>query len=358
MAIAVYGATGRTGRLVLRELERRGLACVGAGRDRAALDALDGGAETRAGTLDDPASLDRVLDGCSVLVNCAGPQEALAEAAVRNGVHLVDGSGSQAFVRSLLDDFGPRAEARGVCVVPAMGFDYAVGDCLARLAAQGHEPLAELVVAYAIEGAGTAGDAVADGGGGEVVFTDGSFAEPPGGVRRISFTFPEPIGRQVMQRYGAGEAITVPRHTRTRSVVTLITAATWSPHPALVPAVPYLRPLAAAARRSPVASRALAIAGGMAQGRGGAPSGEEEAARAGASFTVAAVARGEDGTVGRAIAEGGDYDRLTAGVLAVGAARLAEGESVAAGGLSPAQAFDPAWLLDALAGHDLRWRRE
>jgi hypothetical protein len=39
-------------------------------------------------------------------------------------------------------------------LVPALGFDYAPGDCIARLAASGHEPLEELVLAYAVQGIG------------------------------------------------------------------------------------------------------------------------------------------------------------------------------------------------------------
>ena len=58
-------------------------------------------------------------------------------------------------------------------------------------------------------------------------------------VGRGHFDFPEPIGRQRMVRYPAGEQITVPRHVATRRVRTMITASTLAPS-ALGPVLPLL----------------------------------------------------------------------------------------------------------------------
>ena len=69
MRIAVYGATGYTGKLVALEVHRRGIDMVLAGRNRAKLDAMVAdlglaGAQVRVAGVDDPAGLAAVLDGC------------------------------------------------------------------------------------------------------------------------------------------------------------------------------------------------------------------------------------------------------------------------------------------------------
>ena len=63
-AVAVYGASGHTGRFVVSELRRRGLTPILVGRDAAKLDTLanaNAGLEVRIAEVDDPASLDRAL---------------------------------------------------------------------------------------------------------------------------------------------------------------------------------------------------------------------------------------------------------------------------------------------------------
>jgi short subunit dehydrogenase-like uncharacterized protein len=358
MPVAVYGATGRTGGLVLSELGKHGVGCVVGGRDARRLAELEqrhphvlGSRTADAG---DPAALRAMLDGCDVVVNCVSPLArlgvAVVSAAIETGAHYVDPAGEQPFIREVFERHGRAAEKRGVALVPALGFDYAPGDCIARLAAQRHEPLRELVIAYALSGSATSRDAVlaaAPVNGGEVVYRDGGWAPVPGGVHRASFRFPPPLGRQRMQRYGSGEVITVPRHTRTRRVTSLITTSTWSPHPALTPLLPFVRPIAARVRRSPL-QPVLALAAPA-----GDRDGSEEAGRT-ARFTIAAVAHGEDGSVGRGIVHGSDFDALTASVLARGAMRLSAGPRIA-GAASPAVAFDPAELLDSLVDAGASW---
>src|SRR4051794_10100010 len=86
--VLVYGAYGHTGRFVVAELRKRGFEPVLSGRDAAR---LPGG---RPASVDDPASLDRALDGVAAVINCAGPFAAtarpVAEAAIRAGVPCVD----------------------------------------------------------------------------------------------------------------------------------------------------------------------------------------------------------------------------------------------------------------------------
>ena len=52
-------------------------------------------------------------------------------AAVDTGTHYLDSTGEQTYMRMVFERLGPEAERRGVALVPAMGFDYVPGDCIA-----------------------------------------------------------------------------------------------------------------------------------------------------------------------------------------------------------------------------------
>ena len=68
-------------------------------------------------------------------------------------------------MRKVFEDYGPRAARAGVALVTAMGFDYAPGDMIAALTAEGMEPLDEIVLAYAVRGFGaTRGTALSASG--------------------------------------------------------------------------------------------------------------------------------------------------------------------------------------------------
>jgi short subunit dehydrogenase-like uncharacterized protein len=361
MTIALYGATGYTGRLVARELARRGLEVVLGGRDRGRLERAaqecSASAPVRTAALDDPSALRALLDGRRVLVNCAGPAavsgEALVQAALDAGVHYIDAIGEQSFLRTVFDRYAAPAERRGIALLPGAGFDYAPGDCLARLVAGELDSVAELVVAYALDGSGVSGGSARGAAepdhGGEVVYRDGSWRRPPRGVWRASFTFPAPMGRRPVTRYGSGEVLTVPRHTPVRNVVSVITTSSFAPHPALVGLFPYLRPAATLALRTPL--RAL-LNRAMARDGSTAPSGQD---RRSARFLISAIARGEHGAVARGAVRGTDFYGLTAAALAHGAEHLADPRFPGAGTLAPAAAYDPAGLLDGLAAHGVRW---
>ena len=115
-------------------------------------------APVQAVALDDEAGLRSLLADAAVVINCAGPFTAagdgLVRAAVATRTHYVDSTGEQPFIRAIFERHGPDAERAGVALVPALGFDYAPGDCIAHLTARGREPLAEIVVAYAVKGFG------------------------------------------------------------------------------------------------------------------------------------------------------------------------------------------------------------
>ena len=85
------------------------------------------------------------------MIACAGPftlhGEPLLKAAVETSTHYLDTTGEQPYMRLAFDSYGPRAEAAGTVVIPAMGFDYVPGDMIAALTADGMGEVDEVVLA-------------------------------------------------------------------------------------------------------------------------------------------------------------------------------------------------------------------
>ena len=354
--IAVYGATGYTGKLVARELARRDLDFVLSGRSagklRALASDLGGDPPVRPASLDDRDALRHVLGDCAAVINCAGPfmryGEPVVRAAVETGTHYVDTTGEQPFMQFIYERLDDAAKAAEVAVVPAVGFDYVPGDLISALAARGLEPLSEVVIAYAAQGfAATRGtlhsglEMLRSGG---LEYRDGTLRPVGWRPRRVHFTFPAPIGRLAMLPYPSGEVLTVPRHTRTRKVVTLINAGVAAPPGMPEDLVPLTQPALALALRTP--AKALAD---LAIDR--LPEGPSEEQRRAARFTIVVIARGEDGRTGRGLVSGGDVYGLTAVTAVHSAVMLADSGYDRAGALSPASAFEPLEFLNYLGDH-------
>ncbi len=356
--IAVYGATGYTGRLVAAELRRRGADFVLAGRNEAKLEIVAedvGGAPFRAVRLDDAAGLRDLLEPCAALISCAGPflryGEPVLSAAVETSTHYLDTTGEQPYMRKVFEVYGPRAERNGVAAVTAMGFDYAPGDMIAALTARELEVVDEITLAYCVRGfgasRGTMITALGVMGGADVEWREGRLEPASRGVGRGSWDFPEPIGRQRMVRYPAGEHITVPRHVRARQVRTMLCASTVAPHPRLGIAVPLAMTPLQIASRTPL-RRAFAAAVGR------LPEGPGEEARRATRFTVVCEAAAGDrrrrGTV-----HGRDVYGFTARATVEGALACAEPGYDRRGALAPSQAFEPEHFLRAMSAAGLSY---
>ena len=114
--IAVYGATGYTGRLVAAELADAGVAFVLAGRNREKLDELaselKGDFEVRQAALADD-ELRSLLGDCAAVIDCAGPfvehGEPVLRAAVETETHYLDTTGEQPYMRMAFERYGPEA---------------------------------------------------------------------------------------------------------------------------------------------------------------------------------------------------------------------------------------------------------
>ena len=76
-------------------------------------------------SVDDGPSLRALVDGADVLINCAGPftyaGEPVVRAAVDAGVHYVDSTGEQSFMRMVFDRYGPDAERAASRSYPPAG---------------------------------------------------------------------------------------------------------------------------------------------------------------------------------------------------------------------------------------------
>lgn len=349
--IAVYGATGFTGRLIARELLRRGAELTIAGRDRGKLEALSaelGGVPWAAASLDDDAALRSLLEPCAAVIACAGPftlhGEPLVAAAAETGTHYIDTTGEQPFMRLVFDRYGERAARSGVALLTGMGFDYAPGDLIAARTAEGMGPLDEIVIAYFVHGfaptQGTALSALEIMRGGDVVWRDGEWRPAPRSAAGGRWRFPEPVGEQRMLRYPAGEQITVPRHVETARVRTLLSGMVVPPR--LTALAAPTSPLLGLALRTPLGNAAAALVRRL-------PAGPDERRRKAARFTISCEARAGSrsrrGSVG-----GADVYGLTAAITAQAALLCADPSYDRRGALAPAQAFDPASFLAALAG--------
>ncbi len=346
--IAVYGATGYTGRLVAAELRRRGAEFVLSGRNPAKLEILAeevGGAETKVARLDDPAGLRGLLEPCAAAISCAGPfvqhGEPVLAAAAETGTHYLDTTGEQPFIRTVFERYGATAERAGAALVTAMGFDYVPGDLIASLTA-GSGPVDEVVLAYWVKGfgptRGTALSALGIMSGGDVEWRGGALQPASQKVSRGIWDFGAEIGVQRMVRYPAGEHITVPKHVDTPQVTTRLSASTAVPLPgplALLAMVPFQLAL-----RTPIRRGLEALIPRM-------PEGPTTESRRKSRFVIVCEAhRGAERTRGTVF--GSDPYGLTARTTVEGAVRCAAEGYDRRGALAPSQAFDPADFLDSL----------
>ena len=358
--IALYGATGYTGRLVAAELAASGADFVLSGRSRPKLEALAEELGRHApvvpASIDDPTSLSLLLEDCAAVIDCAGPftlyGEPVLRAAIETGTHYLDTTGEQGYMDKVFRLHGADAERRGVAAIPAMGFDYVPGDMLASLTAEGMGKLEEISLAYAWVGftptRGTARSALEIAKGGEVEYRDGAWRPASGGFSRGSFDFGEPIGRQRMIRYPTGEQITVPRHVNTRNVRTTFTASSVSLNPRFAAITPYwLRPFGLA-MRTPVRRAFDAAISKL-------PEGPSEEARKAVRFKIVCEARSADTTAaGRSRGPTSTASPRPRSHAARRSARRRA--SRGRGALAPSQAFDPTDFLSALDRFDVRWQ--
>ena len=133
--ILIYGATGYTGKLIAKVAADQGARPILAGRNLAKVNAVARplGLNARAFDLGDRARMDAAIKSVSVVLNVAGPFSAtsrpVAGACLRNRVHYLDITG-EIEVFEALAARDAEAKARGVMLLPGVGFDVVPSDCL------------------------------------------------------------------------------------------------------------------------------------------------------------------------------------------------------------------------------------
>lgn len=216
--IAVFGATGHTGRFVVDEIERRGLRAIRIGRDAEKL-AATGDASSRVARADDDASLDAALAGAAAVINCAGPfvdtAIPLIDAALRAGIPYLDVAPEQSVVQSVFETRDDSARAAGVSVVPAAAFYGGLADLLASAVADEAEAIDAIDVAVGLDSwhpttgtrltgqRNTAPRVIQRRGRLEMM------ASPP---PRQHWSFPAPIGRREVVMQPFSEIVTLASH--------------------------------------------------------------------------------------------------------------------------------------------------
>jgi short subunit dehydrogenase-like uncharacterized protein len=295
-----------------------------------------------------------VLEPCTAVIACAGPftlhGEPVLAAAADTGTHYLDTTGEQTFMKMVFDRYGDRAAKKGAVLVTGMGFDYAPGDLIASLTAEGMEPLDEIVVAYLVRDFGPTRGTALSGlqvfRGGDLVWRDGGWQPAPRGADGGRWRFPEPDGDQRTLRYPAGEQITLPKHIETANVRTLLSGMALPPPPLASLALPVM----GLAARTPFKQVADAVINRM-------PEGPSEESRRKSRFTIVSEARAGSRTR-RGTVSGHDPYGLTAATTSQGALLAADPSFDRSGALAPAQAFDPKSFLDALAGFGVAYEVE
>ncbi|HEX2592900.1 MAG TPA: saccharopine dehydrogenase NADP-binding domain-containing protein [Rhizomicrobium sp.] len=232
-AVAVFGASGHTGRFVVEELLRRGYRPIAVGRDSAKLASFASRRiDTRTASIDDASALDKAFAGTAAVINCAGPfldtADAVASAAIRAGAHYLDVTAEQASAQATLEKFDKLARAAGVVVMPAMGFYGGFADLLATAVTEGWDTVDDIAIGIALnywhptEGTRLTGKRNTAP---RVIVANGRLTEMPRPAAESSWDFASPFGHQDVVEVPLSEIVLIARHLRTRELHTYLNTA-------------------------------------------------------------------------------------------------------------------------------------
>lgn len=136
--LALLGASGYTGQLIVDYLRSNNLKCRLGGRNTEKIRSQIGDESNLFDIfevdLNSEKSVDSFLDGIDTLMTTVGPFSTLglpaAEGAKRCGTYYVDSTGEPHFISHIYENFNDSKKA----MVPACGFDYILGDLAGAIA--------------------------------------------------------------------------------------------------------------------------------------------------------------------------------------------------------------------------------
>jgi hypothetical protein len=335
--VMVYGASGHTGQLVVRDLIARGYAPLLAGRNRESLErvaaSMGRSSPMSVVALDNTAALYSALENTDVLVNCAGPLNdtsfVLASAAIDQEVHYFDTNAvEQIAAKRLFDDLHGAARRSGVAVVPGMATFGGLGDLMASHSLRGIGQITSVTISYLVKGwiptRGSQATAAGVQGAPRLIFNDGSFSVGCEPARLGRFDFGSPFGViDVVENYPGVDVATVPRHVSAKHVAVQMALSTLQEFRSLEP------------------EHAAQVDGRI---------------RKNTEFVVAVDTHYRGGHR-RTVAQGKDIYGFTATILGNAVDRVTHGPGMS-GVLSPSQLFDSAEFLEALMAQGLRLHGE
>ena len=327
--VAVYGATGHTGRFVASELERRGVAVRRIARQPPTQlsSPQDGGLSTWAcASCDDPDALDRALAGTAAVINCAGPfmdtAPAVIEAALRAGAHYFDIAAEQRSVRQSLATYHAEAMDSGLVVLPALAFYGGLADLLVAQLCRGLRVVDEILIGVALDywhpTAGTRRTGERNTAR-RLIISGGRLAPLPTPAARGRWQFPLPFGELPVVSVPLSEIITIARHISANRIESFMNEAP-------------LKDLAKADTPPPTPA--------------------EASGRSTQSFVMDVFASGE-GQSRRLAAFGRDIYAISAPLVVEGCMRVLSQRPRKGGTFTPAEIFEPQDFLAAL-GLDIR----
>jgi short subunit dehydrogenase-like uncharacterized protein len=323
--IAVFGASGHTGRFIVAHLLRQGFAPIAIGRDSAKMtDAgfQESGVPIRTASIAEPASLDRSLAGAVAVINCAGPfldtADAVAAAALRARIHYIDVTAEQSSAQAIFDRFDDAATDAGVVVIPAMGFYGGFADLLATAAMGNWDSADEIRLGIALDSwHPTQGTRLTGqrNTAPRLVIEDGKFVPLKQPASQTFWEFPETFGRQDVSEVPLSEVPVIARHLRVARLRTYLNNAP-------------LRDLRDSTTPPPVAI--------------------DDSGRSAQTFLVEAVIQ-RGSSIRRATAQGRDIYAFTAPLVVEAVERILDRRTRRSGALAPGETFDSTDFLQALS---------
>lgn len=230
--IGIIGATGFTGRLVASELIERKSEFFLAGRNEQALQTMAqnlGGVPYRVIDVQDRSTF-KALDGCKIIINCAGPftdfGEPIVQEAIARRAHYLDTTGEQGFIKLVYDKYHEQAKAAGIVLVPACAYEFAIGDAMGGQLCSDFAQCQSIEFVYSLEemstSPGTRKSIVRAFAASGFHLSKGQLVEGrPGALSRKTHIDGKAFS---IVSFPAGEALMLPRHTNVQDVNTYFTA--------------------------------------------------------------------------------------------------------------------------------------